>query len=137
MVGVLIFLFRLIAGLIVLFGAWFVFDNIHDRNTEMIIATIGLMYSFIFVISRRMQYFVLTVFSFLGRTSSYVQNVPYDHAVREELGLQTGGRSSVINILFAGLIEILCLIRLFTSLLNRGWDPLSEPIRTFLRSAGL
>jgi len=31
--------------------------------------------------------------------------------------------------------QILCLIRLCTSLLGRGWDTLSEPIRTLLRSA--
>jgi hypothetical protein len=32
-------------------------------------------------------------------------------------------------------IEILCLYRLFSSLLGRGWDTLSEPIRTLLHSA--
>jgi hypothetical protein len=42
-------------------------------------------------------------------------------------------------LIFAALIEILCLFRLFSSLLGRGWDPLSEPIRaalsTLLQSA--
>ena len=89
MVGVLVFLFRVIVGLFILAIIWFVFDNIHDRNTEMIMATIGLLYCFIFVISRRLQYFGLTVFSFFGRTSSYVQKVPYDEMLREEVGLPT------------------------------------------------
>jgi hypothetical protein len=57
MIGALVFLFRIIVGLVVLAATWFVFDNIHDRNTEIIVATIGLLYSFIFVISRRLQYF--------------------------------------------------------------------------------
>jgi hypothetical protein len=136
MVGALVFLFRLVAGLIILFGVWFVFDNIHDRNTEIIMATIGLLYSFIFVISRRLQYFGLTVFSFFGRTTSYAQRIPYDHTVREELGMRPGVGFSAINLLFAGLIEILCLFRLFTALLNRGWEVWSEPIRALLRSTG-
>jgi hypothetical protein len=57
MIGALVFLFRLIVGLVILAGTWFVFDNINDRNTEIIVATIGLLYSFIFIISRRLQYF--------------------------------------------------------------------------------
>jgi hypothetical protein len=137
MIGVLVFLFRTIAGLFILLAAWFVFDNIHDRNTEIIIATIGLMYAYIFVISRRLQYFGLTIFSFFGRTSSYVQKVPYDQMLRDEVGLRSGERYTVLNVLFAALIEILCLIRLFSSLLGRGWDTLSEPIRTLLHSANI
>jgi heme/copper-type cytochrome/quinol oxidase subunit 2 len=137
MVSVLIFLFRLIVGLIILFGAWFVYDNIHDRNTEIIVAVIGLQYAFIFMISRRLQYFGLTVFSFFGRTASYIQRVPYDQMLREEVGLRPEGRYSFLNVIFAALIEILSLFRLFSSLLGRGWDLLSEPIRTFLLSAHL
>ena len=123
--------------LFILLAAWFVFDNIHDRNTEIIIATIGLLYSYVFVISRRVQYFGLTIFSFFGRTSSYVQKVPYDQMLRDEVGLRSGERYTVLNVLFAALIEILCLIRLFSSLLGRGWDTLSEPIRTLLHSANI
>ena len=137
MIGALVFLFRTIAGLVILLAAWFVFDKIHDRNTEIIVAIIGLMYSYIFVISRRIQYFGLTVFSFFGRTSSYVQKVPYDQMLRDEVGLRSGERYTVLNVLFAALIEILCLIRLFSSLLGRGWDTLSEPIRTLLHSANI
>jgi hypothetical protein len=135
MIGALVFLFRVVIGLVIFAGTWFVFDNIHDRNTEIIVATIGLLYSFVFVISRRLQYFWLTIFSFFGRTSSYVQRIPYDHALRDEVGLQTQGEYTFLNVLFAALIEILCLYRLFSSLLGRGWDVLSDPIHALLHSA--
>ena len=135
MIGVLVFLFRIIVGLVVIAGTWFVFDNINDRNTEIIMATIGLLYSFIFIISRRLQYFGLTIFSFFGRTSSYVQRIPYDHVMHDEVGLRTPGGYTFVNVIFAVLIEILCLYRLFSSLLSRGWDTLSEPIHALLRSA--
>jgi hypothetical protein len=142
MISALVVLFRLVAGLVILAGTWFVFDNIHDRNTEIIMATIGLLYSFIFIISGRLQYFGLTVFSFFGRTTSYVQKIPYDHVMRDEVGLQPPQRFTFLNVLFAALIELLCLFRLFSSLLGgssllgRGWETLSEPIRTLLQSAG-
>jgi hypothetical protein len=135
MFSALVFLFRLVAGLVILAGTWFVFDNIHDRNTEIIMATIGLLYSFIFLISGRLQYFGLTVFSFFGRASSYVQKIPYDHMMRDEVGLRSSQGSTFLNVIFAALIELLCLFRLFSSLLGRGWDTLSEPIRTLLQSA--
>jgi hypothetical protein len=137
MFSALVVLFRLVAGLVILAGTWFVFDRIHDRNTEIIMATIGLQYSFIFIISGRLQYFGLTVFSFFGRASSYVQKIPYDHVMRDEVGLRTSQGSTFLNVLFAALIEILCLFRLFSSLLGWGWDRLSEPIRTLLQSANL
>jgi hypothetical protein len=130
MFSALVVLFRLVAGLVILAATWFVFDNIHDRNTEIIIATIGLLYSFIFVISGRLQYFGLTLFSFFGRTSSYVQKIPYDHMMRDEVGLRNPGASTFLNLIFAALIEILCLFRLVSSLLGRGWDTVSGPIRT-------
>ena len=136
----LVVLFRIVAGLVILAAAWFVFDNIHDRNTEIIMATIGLLYSFIFIISGRLQYFGLTVFSFFGRTSSYVQKIPYDHVMREEVGLGAPQGFTFLNVLFAALIEILCLFRLFSSLtghaslVGRGWEMLSEPMRSLLHS---
>ncbi len=136
----LVVLFRIVAGLVILAAAWFVFDNIHDRNTEIIMATIGLLYSFIFIISGRLQYFGLTVFSFFGRTSSYVQKIPYDHVMREEVGLGAPQGLTFLNVLFAALIELLCLFRLFSSLMGhaslvgRGWEMLSEPIRSLLHS---
>ena len=103
-------------------------------------ATIGLLYSFIFIISGRLQYFGLTIFSFFGRTSSYVQKIPYDHVMREEVGLGAPQGFTFLNVLFAALIEILCLFRLFSSLMGhaslvgRGWEMLSEPIRSLLHS---
>jgi hypothetical protein len=139
MFSALVVLFRLVAGLVILAGTWFVFDKIHDRNTEIIVATIGLLYSFIFLISGRLQYFGLTIFSFFGRTSSYVQKIPYDHMMRDEVGLRTPRGSTFINVIFAALIELLCLFGLFSSLLGRGWDTLSDPIHavvnTLLQSA--
>jgi hypothetical protein len=134
MFSALVVLFRLIAGLVILAATWFVFDTIHDRNTEIIVATIGLLYSFIFIISGRLQYFGLTVFSFFGRTSSYVQKVPYDDMMREEVGIRVPRGSIILNLFFVALIELLCLFRLFSSLVARGWDTLSEPIHTLLQS---
>lgn len=88
------------------------------------------------------------MFSVFGRTSSYVQKIPYDHAMRDEIGLRTPRSFTFLNVIFAALIEILCLFRLFASLLGhasllgRGWDAFSEPTRlllepmlTFLHSA--
>jgi hypothetical protein len=139
MFSALVVLFRLTAGLVILVGTWFVFDTIHDRNTEIIVATIGLLYSFIFIVSGRLQYFGLTVFSFFGRTSSYVQKIPYDDMMRDEVGLRKPRGSTFLNLIFAALIEVLCLFRLFSSLLGRGWDTLSEPthtvVNTLLQSA--
>jgi hypothetical protein len=134
MIGALVFLFRIIVGLVILAATWFVFDRIQDRNTEIIVATIGLLYSFIFIISRRLQHFGLTIFSFFGRTASYIERIPYDHVMRDEVGMRTPGGYTFLNVLFAALIEILCLYRLFSSLLGRGWDTLSEPIRALLHS---
>jgi hypothetical protein len=134
MFSALVVLFRLVAGLVILAGTWFVFDTIHDRNTEIIVATIGLLYSFIFIVSGRLQYFGLTVFSFFGRTSSYVQKIPYDDMMRDEVGLRTPRGSTFLNLIFAALIELLCLFRLFSSLFGRGWDTLSEPIHTVVNT---
>ena len=134
MFSAIVFLFRLAAGLIMLAVVWFVLDAIHDRNTEIIVAVLGLMYAFIFLISRRLQYFGLTVFSYFGRTASYVRNAPYDHHLRDEVGMHATGRHLYLNVIFAGLVELLCLFRLFTSLLGRGWDVLSDPIHGFLHT---
>ena len=106
MFSALVVLFRLVAGLVILAGTWFVFDTIHDRNTEIIVATIGLLYSFIFIISGRLQYFGLTVFSFFGRTSSYVQKIPYDHMMRDEVGLRTPQRIYIPQSYFCGVDRV-------------------------------
>ena len=57
--------------------------------------------------------------------------------MRDEVGLRTPGGYTFLNVLFAALIEILCLFRLFSSLLGRGWDTLSERIRVLLNSANI
>ena len=57
--------------------------------------------------------------------------------MRDEVGLRTSGGYTFLNVLFAALIEILCLFRLFSSLLGRGWDTLSERIRVLLNSANI
>jgi hypothetical protein len=134
MTSAIVFVMRFLLGLLMVFVVWFVLDSIHDRNTEIIVSIIGLMYSFIFMISRRLQYFGLTIFSFLGRGVSYVQSVPYDQLLREEVGLKAP-RHLYLNVIFSALIEILCLFRLFTSLLGRGWGVLSDPIHALLHSA--
>jgi hypothetical protein len=135
MINAIVFVARLAAGLLMLFIGWFVLDTIHDRNTEIIVSTIGLLYSFIFMVSRRLQYFGLTIFSFFGRTNSYLRSAPYDQILRDEVGLPPAGGHLYLNVLFAALIEILCLFRLFSSLLGRWWNLLSDPIHSFLQSA--
>jgi hypothetical protein len=126
------FLARIVAGAAVLFFIWFVFDRIHDRNTEIVVAILGLQYSFIFLISRRLDYFGLSVFSFFGRTISYVQKTPYDQVLRDEVGMYTGRRHLYLNVIFAALAELLCFYRLFTSLLGHGWNILSDPINELI-----
>jgi len=118
-----------------IFVVWFVLDSIHDRNTEIIVSTIGLLYSFIFTITRRLQYFGLTIFSFFGCTSSYIQKVPYDQFLRDEAGLAASAGHLYLNVIFSALVEILCLFRLLASLLGRGWGLLSDPIHSVLHSA--
>ena len=135
MFSVIVFVVRLIIGLVMLLAVWFVLDTIHDRNTEIIVSILGLMYAFIFVISRRLQYFGLTIFTFFGQTAHYVRQQPYDHALRDEVGLHTPGRHVYLNVAFAGLIELLCLYRLFASLLGRGWGLMSDPIHAIIHAA--
>lgn len=124
--------YRVVAGLAVLFFIWFVFDRIHDRNTEIIAAILGLQYSFVFLISRRLEYFGLSIFSFFGRSVSYIQRMPYDEILRNEVGMQTTGRHLYLNILFAALTELLCVFRLLTSLVGQGWHALSDQVNVVI-----
>jgi CTP-dependent riboflavin kinase len=135
MLSILTFVARIITGMIALSVVWFVLDKIHDRNTEIVVSTIGLLYVFTFLISRRLQYFGITVFSFFGRTTAYIDKVPYDQILRDEVGLQPFGRHLYLNVVFAALIELLCLFRLFSSLLGRGWGLLSDPIHRLTQTA--
>ncbi len=132
MYSVAVFGCRFVTGLAVICFTWFVFDRIHDRNTEIIAAVVGLQYAFTFLISRRLEYFGLTIFSFFGRTVSYIQKMPYDQILRDEVGGQTTGRHLYLNVLFAALIELLCVFRLLTSLLGQGWHALSDPINSLI-----
>src|SRR5208283_1701454 len=131
----IVFLARIVTGAAVLFFSWFILDKIHDRNTEILASLIGLQYSFVFLISGRLDYFGLSIFSFFGRTVSYVQKAPYDQVLRDEVGMYAGRRHLYLNVLFAGLVELLCLYRLFASLLGYGWKAFSEPINGLLASS--
>lgn len=120
--------FRLVVGAASLLIAWLILDNIHDRNTEIVVACIGMLYCFIFLISRRWQYYGLTVFSLFGATYSHLANEPYDQALRDEIGLPPSRSYVILTIAFSAAVELLCLFRLFTSLLGHGWDRLALPI---------
>jgi hypothetical protein len=137
MLSALVFVSRAVSGIVILVLIWFVLDRIHDRNTEIIISALGLQYTFIFLISRRLQYFGLTIFSYFGRTVSYVQQLPYDQALREEIGARPAGRHLYLNLVFAAAIELLCVFRLFSSLLGYGWRALSDPINSLLQNIHL
>jgi hypothetical protein len=126
---------RAVVGLVILVLTWFVFDRIHDRNTEILAALIGLQYSFIFLISRRLDYFGLSLFSFFGRTVSYIQKLPYDQVLRDDVGVSARGRHLYLNVLFAALIELLCVFRLFSSLVGYGWQTLSDPLHNLIATA--
>ncbi len=132
MYSVSVFIARVITGIAVLCIAWFTFEHVHDRNTEIITAVIGLQYAFIFLISRRLVYFGLSVFSFFGRTVLYIQKLPYDQVLRDEIGLTVHGRHLYLNVIFAALLELLCVFRLFTSLLGLGWRALSDPMHNLI-----
>lgn len=132
MYSLFIFLLRLVSGTVIFLTCWFVLDMIHDRNTEIIVSVVGLMYCFVFFISRRLDHFGLSIFSIFGRTVSYVNKTPYDRLIREEVGLISSGGHLYLNYIFVVLIEILCVFRLFTSLLGRGWDALFDPVNTLI-----
>jgi NhaP-type Na+/H+ or K+/H+ antiporter len=125
-------LFRLVVGAVSLFFAWLILDNIRDRNTEIVVACLGMLYCFIFLLSRRWQYYGLSVFSLFGVTFSRLTNEPYDQALRDEIGLPSSSSYTVLAVAFSATIELLCLFRLFTSLLGHGWDRLALPIRTVI-----
>jgi hypothetical protein len=109
-----------------------VLDNIHDRNTEIIVASLGLSYCFTFVISRRWQYYGLNTVSLFGMTASWVSSEPYDQATRQPLNLPMKRSYVVVSIFFAALVELLCAFRILTSLLGHGWDRLAVPLHAVL-----
>ncbi len=122
---------RILVGLASLVISWWVLDNIHDRNTEIIVACIGLSYCFTFVISRRWQYYGLNAVSLFGMTVSWVTSEPHDHATRHQLNMPIRRSFAVLSIVFAAFVELLCAYRLLTSLLGHGWERLA-PLRAWL-----
>ncbi len=122
---------RLIVGVFSVVIAFLVLDAIHDRNTEIVVACIGLSYCFTFVISRRWQYYGLNAVSLFGMTVSWLNAEPHDHGTRHQLNLPMKRSYVAVSIFFAALIELLCAYRLLTSLLGHGWERLA-PLRALL-----
>ena len=123
---------RLVIGLLSILVTWLVLDNIHDRNTEIIVSCLGLIYCFVFVISRRWQYYGLNTISLFGITASWLDKAPYDQATRQQLNLPLKRSYVVVSIALAAIVELLCAYRLLTSLLGHGWERLSAPLRAAL-----
>ena len=141
MISVVLFALRLIVGSLCVLAVVLVFDEINDRNTEIIVSAIALLYTYIFALSRRMQYFGLSVFSLFGRIRAYAAGIPYDLTLRDEVGLGAPRNGSGLNIAFAIGVELLAAFRLATSLRGHGWEHLSTPLnaglQALIRQAGL
>ena len=120
---------RVIVGAVSVVAAFAVLDAIRDRNTEIVVACIGLSYCFTFVISRRWQYYGLNAVSLFGMTVSWLDSEPHDQGTRQTLKLPTQRSFVVVSIAFASLIELVCAFRLLTSLLGHGWERLAAPLR--------
>ena len=81
--------------------------------------------------------FVSRCSRFLVERHPMFKRFPYNQMLRDEVGLRSGQRYTVLNVLFAALIEILCVIRLFSSLGPRLGDPVrgdphAPPFRQYL-----
>ena len=126
------FLLRIIVGVVSVLVSFVVLDAIHDRNTEIVVAGIGLSYCFTFVISRRWQYYGLNVVSLFGMTVSWVNAEPFDSATRSQVNMPMKRSYVVVSIVFAAVVELLCAYRLLTSLLGHGWERLAAPLRPLL-----
>ena len=123
---------RLIVGAASLVVSFLVLDVIHDRNTEIVVACIGLCYCFTFIVSRRWQYYGLNAVSLFGMTVSWINSEPYDQEVRSQLNLPMKRAFVRVSLLFAALVELLCAYLLLTSLLGHGWERLAAPLRPLL-----
>jgi len=128
---------RVLVGVLSFVVSFLVLDAIHDRNTEIIVACIGLSYCFTFVVSRRWQYYGLNTVSLFGMTVSWLNSAPHDQATRGELNMPTLRSYVAISIFFAALVELLCAYRLLTSLLGHGWERLAAPLRSVVDSPWL
>ena len=96
MANVLGFIVRILVGAISLIVAFLVLDAIHDRNTEIVVACLGLTYCFTFVISRRWQYYGLNAVSLFGMTVSWVNAEPHDQGTRAAASTCRPKRSFVV-----------------------------------------
>jgi hypothetical protein len=119
---------RVLVGALSVIATFLVLDAIHDRNTEIVVACVGLGYCFTFVISRRWQYYGLNVVSLFGMTVSWLNAEPFDEAVRGRVNMPTARSFVAVSLFFAALVELLCGYRLVTSLLGHGWERLA-PVR--------
>ena len=126
------FVVRLIVGALSLAAAFLALDAIHDRNTEIVVACVGLTYCFTFVISRRWQYYGLNAVSLFGMTVSWLDGEPFDEGTRRPLKLPTRRSFVVLSIVFASAVELLCAYRLLASLIGHGWERLAAPLRPLL-----
>ena len=137
MANMLGLILRIVVGAISVIAAFIVLDAIHDRNTEIVVACLGLSYCFTFVISRRWQYYGLNVVSLFGMTVSWLSAQPFDEAVRSHVNMPTARSFVIVSIAFAALVELLCGYRLLTSLLGHGWERLAGPLRPAFDHAAL
>jgi hypothetical protein len=127
---------RAILGVIALAALWFVLDTIHDRNTEIIVSCIGSLYTLVFMLSLRTHFFRLTLLSHLDRSAAYTQKLPFDaNDMGGEIGLEPRETRFHLGAIFAALAKILCLFRLFSSLLGFGWGLLADPVHNILQSS--
>ncbi len=123
---------RLLVGALSVVISFLVLDAIHDRNTEIVVACVGLSYCFTFVISRRWQYYGLNAVSLFGVTVSWLGSEPYDQGTRQQLNMPTKRSFVVVSIFFASVVELMCSYRLLTSLIGHGWERLAGPLRPLL-----
>jgi len=73
-------------------------------------------------------------FHFLAVLYHIFRNCPMTKScvMKLEIGLTVHGRHLYLNVIFAALLELLCLFRLFTSLLGLGWRALSDPMHNLI-----
>lgn len=124
-------IWQVVVGIIALAVIWYVFDSVHERNTEIILAAMGVVYTQLVATARRQRSFVVISLYFFGRLWARMGDEPYDEAAATR-SIKTIARLGNLEAFFLVLIELLCLYRLFTSLSGHGWNILSDPLRTFV-----
>jgi hypothetical protein len=126
---------QIIAGAAVFMITWYVFDSVHDRNTEIILAAIGTVYTQSVVIARRQKLNLITLLYLFDKLFSQVKSELRDEEAADR-AVKMIMRLGNLNLVIIALIELLCLYRLFTAILNRGWDNFSIPLRSILEQFG-